>query len=379
MGDVRAMTSLDRRTFLKIGGAGLAGVAFAPLVSGCTSGIVDPVLTLDGFTPFITPTSQFYIQYGGRDTIEGWTMPDITREAWQLAITGEILNPMTLTWADIDAAVEDNAKRTILKTMRCVLDSHVRPGALGWTGNAYWGGIPLRYFLNRAKIDRDNAKRIVFSGYDGFSNNITLDRFGVSDLGAMEPLLVFEMNGEPLSREHGGPLRLMLLETYGFKNVKWLKTINASLFDRPTGQYQREGFVDDGIIRVASRSENITESLTVPAGKIEITGYALSGYGEVNRVEISIDDAPFISVTIDPFETQFGSVTLPRDIFQLEDRKAYPYVGVWTKWRYRWDAPIGRHTVAIRAIDSEGNTQPDEDFEIKDGQAGVVRYNITVA
>ena len=372
------MTPLDRRTFLKIGGAGLFGVAIAPLIAGCES-VVEPDRTLEGFTPFITPTDRFYVQNGGQDTIAGWSMPDITRETWLMQIKGEVATPATLTVGDLEAAAAAGQERTILKTMRCVLDSHLRPGALGWTGNAFWTGVPLRYFLERAGLDRANTKRINFRGADGFTNNITLERYGSADLGAMEPLLVYRMNGEPLTREHGGPVRLLLLETYGYKSIKWITEVNASIFNTPTGQYQREGFVDDGVIRVSSRSENVSENLTVRAGLVEITGFAVSGYGAVSRVEVSIDDNPFAAAEIEPLERLLHAVVLPPTIVQLADRNAYPYRGVWTKWRMRWNAPAGEHTVAIRAIDSAGNTQEEDDLEIRDGQTGVVRYTVRVS
>lgn len=372
------MTELDRRAFLRLGGVSLLGVAIAPLLGGCGS-VVDPDRTLEGFTPFITPTDRFYVQNGGSDTIAGWTMPDIARETWLMLIKGEVQTPMTIAFGELETAAAAGQARTILKTMRCVLDSHLRPGALGWTGNAYWTGVPLRYFLEQAGLDRSNTKRINFRGADGFTNNITLERFGAADLGAMEPLLVYRMNGEPLTREHGGPVRLLLLETYGYKSIKWLTEVNASIFNAPTGQYQREGFVDDGIIRVASRSENVSENLSVRAGLVEISGFALSGYGAVSRVEVSIDDAVFQAAEIEPLERLLNAVALPQDIVQLADRNAYPYRGVWTKWRHRWTAPAGDHVVAIRALDSAGNVQEEDDLEMRDGQTGIVRYTVKVS
>ena len=374
-----AMSRLDRRAFLKIGGAGLFGIAFSPLLGGCRTGPTEPAFTQAGFTPFITPVNRFYLQYGGRDTIAGWQMPEIDRAAWQLKLTGELTTPMTISWSDLQAAARAGHERTILKTMRCVLDSHVRPGATGWTGNAYWTGVPLRHFLDAAGLDRANAKRLVFTGADRFSNNITLERYGLADRGEMDPLLVYEMNGESLTREHGGPVRLIILEGYGYKNIKWLTEVNAYLFNRPTGQYQREGFVDDGVMRVASRSENLSEPITLAQGLVEITGFAVSGAAAISRVEVSIDDAPYVAARIDPYEEVLGSTPLPSDILQLASRDSYPFRGVWTKWRYRWQAPAGEHTVAIRATDLEGNTQPEDDIEIQDGQTGVVRYTVTVS
>jgi DMSO/TMAO reductase YedYZ molybdopterin-dependent catalytic subunit len=373
------MSPLDRRTFLKIGSGALFGIAFTPLLGGCDGGTVEPPFTLEGFAPFITPTDRFYVQFGGRDTIDNWSMPSVERATWSMQIRGEVATPMTLTWTDIQTAIEQGHERTLLKTMRCVLDGHLRPGQTGWTGNAYWKGVPLRHFLDPAGIDRSRARRILFRGYDGFLNNITLERFGTGDLGEMEPLLVYAMNGEDLRPEHGAPVRLLLLETYGYKSIKWLQDVNVIAQNTPSGQYQREGFVDDGVIRVASRSENVAENISIAPGLVEITGHALSGAGKVSAVEISIDDAAFVPIEIEPYERVFGGLALPSDIYQLADRRAYPYRGVWTKWRYRWNAAAGAHTIAIRASDSSGAVQQEDDFDLKDGQSGVVRYNVTVS
>ena len=370
------MSPIDRRTFLKLGGAGILGVAFTPLLTGCDGGTVEPPYTNAGFAPFITPTSQFYVQHGGRDTIAGWTMPDLDRSA-QITIRGVVDAPMTITVDDIERAAAAGQKRTIFKTMRCVIDSHLRPGATGWTGNAVFTGVPLRYFLEQAEIDWAAAARINITGYDGFLNNISLERLGRTDQGEMEPLLVYQMNGEPLTREHGAPVRLIMLETYGYKNLKWLKDINVSIHDRVAGTYQREGFADDGVIRVTSRGENVSENVTLPSGLVEITGHALSGEGRITAVEISIDDAPYVPVELEPNDRIYGSLPLPTGI--LQQRENYPFRGVWTKWRYRWNAPSGAHSIAIRAKDSSGSVQPEIDTEITNGQSGIVRYLVTVS
>jgi DMSO/TMAO reductase YedYZ molybdopterin-dependent catalytic subunit len=376
---MKAMSPLDRRSFLKLGGVGLAGIAFAPIIGGCDSP-TQPPFTLEGFTPFITPTNQFYVQHGGRDTIPGWTMPDIARNDWELTIRGSVATPMSIRIGDIEAAAAAGQKRTILKTMRCVLDSHLRPGSNGWTGNAYWTGVPLRHFLDLAGLDRANTARINFTGYDGFLNNVTLERFGESDLGDMELLLVYQMNGEPLRREHGAPVRLVMLETFGYKSIKWLKDVNVSIHDRVVGTYQREGFVDDGVIRVTSRSENFAENIAIAPGAVEITGHALSGAGKITAVEVSIDNGPFQAAEIEPRERVLNGLPLPPDIVQLQSRDNYPIRGVWTKWRFRrWNATVGTHTVAIRASDASGATQTFGDVEIKDGLTGIARYSVTVA
>ena len=106
---------MDRRTFLKAGGAGLAGIVFSPVVSGCSDDPVAPAPST-GYAPFITPNEQFYVQHGGRDTIPGWRMPDLSSSSWSMKITGEVFEPMTLTMEDIRSAARAGEEGTIAAT-----------------------------------------------------------------------------------------------------------------------------------------------------------------------------------------------------------------------------------------------------------------------
>jgi DMSO/TMAO reductase YedYZ molybdopterin-dependent catalytic subunit len=373
------MDQFDRRSFLRLGGIGLAGIVFAPVLAGCDDDNPIAPETLAGFAPFITPRDQFFQQFGGRDTIEGWEMPTLTRDDWRLELTGEFLNPLTLSWSDLASMSAAGKERTLLKTMQCILDSPLRPGSTGLTGNAYWTGIPLRHVLELAQLDPDNTRRLVFTGADGFNNNVKQVRVTGGDQGAMDILLAYKMNGQDLTREHGGPVRLIIPEMYGYKNIKWLTEINASIFDRPVGQYQREGFIDDGVIRPNSRSENMKGDITVAAGLVEITGYAVSGYDGIARVEISVDGGQVSHAQIDSLVAHIEGTGLPAETVQLATQMSYPFPAVWAKWRYRWEASHGDHTVSIRAVDLSGRSQPDEDLDLKDGQTGVVHYHVKAA
>ena len=367
----------DRRTFLKLTGGLVLGAVCAPF-GGCEESPTEPEVT-EGISPFITPSDRFFVQHGGRDTIDGWTMPNLSRETWSLRIRGEVNTPMEIRWADFESAIRDKQSRSLFKTMRCIIDSPVRPGATGWTGNAYWTGIPLRYFLDKAGLDRQNTRRLHFRGADGFLNNVVVDRYSPQDSGAAEILLAYEMNGEFLTREHGAPVRLIVPEAYGFKNIKWLTDVNASIFPTAVGNYQRQGFIDDGVIRVVSRAENIADGIRLPVATIFITGFALSGNARVTTIEVSVDDGPWSRADVLPLPQLVAGHALPSNTVQLANPKAYPFAGVWTKWRYRWVASAGEHTIAVRATDDAGNVQAEEDFKITDGLSGIPRYRVSVS
>jgi DMSO/TMAO reductase YedYZ molybdopterin-dependent catalytic subunit len=378
------MSSMDRREFFRLAGAGITGVMFASVLPGCETHTVAPVNgpVNPGASPLITPVGDFFVQNGGEGDIAGWRMPDVSRESWTLRIRGEVENDLTFRFQDLMDLRDANREVTVLKTMQCILESPLRVTATGYSGNAYWTGVPLRPLLeDRAKIFYDSARRLLLKGSDGFVNNITIAR--MKERTRPEPLLVYEMNGAPLTREHGAPVRLLLQEDYGYKNIKWLSEIDATVDQRAIGNYQRNGFTDDATIRVTSRSTNLREHITLPAGAVEITGFAVSGAAPIKNMEISLDGgASWNIVALQSYE-QFRDELPARGagIAQVDNasQSDYPFLGVWVKWSYLWEnAGRGSYDVAIRATDAAGNIQPLQDVSIADGQTGVAHYRVTL-
>lgn len=372
--------ALDRRTFLKLGGASVVGITFVSLLDGCEQFAVTPLGNVEA--PFITPNDLFFVQNGGEGSLPNWTRPNIATDAWSLRIEGfkpaDLATPQTITYADLIAAAEAGQEMTIMKTIQCVLESPVRLTPTGFMGNAYWTGVPLKYFLDKAGVAA-TTKRLLFYGADGFTNNIKIGRVTDADAdGLLQPLLVYKMNGTTLTPEHGAPVRLILQEGYGYKNVKWLTKIQATAFDVQQGTYQDQGYADDGVIRVNSRSTVMREGTVLAAGTTVISGYAVSGYAPIEKVEIAIDAGPFQAAEIVPLAEIRSTENLPASIRQIAENQAYPYRTVWASWRFRWEAPAGEHTVRIRATDTVGNAQPDGDTNIYDGQTGVTTYRVTV-
>ena len=176
-----------------------------------------------------------------------------------------------------------------------------------------------------------------------FINNITVDRIVNPEPGLYPPILAYLMNGAPLTREHGFPVRLMVHEMFGFCNVKWIARTAAKFSNTDTGTYQTNGFSLKQM-KVTSRSTTLHEGSQIPPGPTEIAAFAVSGHEAIQLVEVSIDGGAFQPATLVPFEELTQKETFPPNIRQLADKLTYPYRAVWSKWVFQWNAPTGART-----------------------------------
>lgn len=307
-------------------------------------------------------------------SIPNWQQPDIARNDWRLTIDGLVNNSLSISYPDLlNLSASGNAV-TILKTMRCIIDTNEVGGLIG---TALWTGIPLDIFTDQAGID-PSARRFRIYGSDGFTNNIKIDRVkGNQDAELFPPILVTHMNGELLPQIHGGPVRLMLSEAFGYKNVKWIERIEAVASDAPFGTYQDAGFVDDGEQRVVSKITNPIGNGIVAAGLNRVFGVAVSGSSPISKVEFSIDDGPWEDASFVPLD---DIASIEPDIVssaQFAGGLTYPYRSVWTHWYFDADFPEGDHQIRVRAIDSAGNIQPEEDLDISDSVNAYPAISIT--
>jgi hypothetical protein len=336
---------LSRRVFVRgaLSTAALPWIACGsdgPVVAGIDAGPAAP-----SCPPFLTPVDEFFVQLGGRRTVEGWQMPDLDETAG-IEIGGLVEQRYTLRLSDLEADVDNHV--TVLNTLMCVLGSR---------GTQIWTGVPLRKVLDRAGVDQARARRVIFSGGDGFQNNLKLDDIYASPDDLFEPLLVFRMGGERLPRELGFPVRLLLNDRFGFKNTKWLTSIQVTDRDEAVGQYQDNGYADDGVITQVPIVESHKVTQDVPAGTIELCGFALSGHAAIDRVEVSLDGGAFEPSRLTPLDELLALHPELGDAAQLDapERFGFPLRGVWSAWRFELDVDAGAHEVDVRVYDARGN------------------------
>jgi DMSO/TMAO reductase YedYZ molybdopterin-dependent catalytic subunit len=137
------------------------------------------------------------------------TMPTFDPATWRLRIGGLVERPHELTYDELRA----------LPQVSEVADFHC---VTGWTvGNVHWRGVRFSDLLAQAgPLPRAHALQFV-SAEVPYVDYLTLDQANLPHV-----LLAWEMDGKPLLREHGAPVRVVIPEMYGYKNVKWVSEVN---------------------------------------------------------------------------------------------------------------------------------------------------------
>jgi hypothetical protein len=179
-----------------------------------------------------------------------------------------------------------------------------------------------------------NAIKAVFSAADDYKDSVALDR-------ALHPdtFLAWEMNGEPLRREHGFPARLLIPGIYGMKNVKWLSgiTIVDSNF---LGFWQNQGWDDKAPYQTASRIDVPLSRASLSAGPLSVGGVAFAGDRGIQSVEISTD---------------MGQTWLTAQV------KPGLAPNTWQLWRADIQVDRSVREIRVRAVDGLGHVQIREE------------------
>lgn len=293
---------------------------------------------------------------GGIFTLAHFGIPDIEgRQPRTIKIDGLVRRPIVLTLDD----VMRRPKRTVVSVHECAGNPVEPTQALRGVADLAWSGADLRGILDEAGIEP--AARFVWSygvdhgEYEGTQSESYLKDLPLERVMAGDAILAYEMNGEPLTTEHGAPVRLFIPGFYGTNCVKWLyrMTIADQRADGPmtTVLYNDRSSRSDGSKREAPPRpvwEIAPESIIVaPAPDVElrvgepvqIWGWAWAARG-VARVEVSTDGG-----------ARYGRA-------KLDGREQWS----WQRFSYEWiPASAGKTTISCRATDSDGVTQPKAD------------------
>jgi DMSO/TMAO reductase YedYZ molybdopterin-dependent catalytic subunit len=289
----------------------------------------------------------------------------VPTHAGSLEIGGAVRNPTTLTLDDLRAlpAVE----RAV--TLECAGNGRLatRPLPIGEPWGDYavstsrWTGALLSDVLEQAQPTADGVE-VRFEGADHGSYHLApvLPETNREDLAfvrslalehvtdpAAEILIAYEMNGQPLTPDHGAPFRLIVPNWYAVASVKWLKRIDV-LTEPYVGEFQTGHYIYEWpdrehervtLMRVRARITDPVPGATIATGEYTVRGKAWSGTGPVTDVDVSFTgEGDWHPAKLEP----------PKGPYQ------------WQDWSLDWDASdIGRHSLRARATDAAGNVQPD--------------------
>jgi DMSO/TMAO reductase YedYZ molybdopterin-dependent catalytic subunit len=301
-----------------------------------------------------TPRDQFF-------TTQHYGHPQVDPATYRLKITGLVDKPRSYSLDDLRRM----GGAELVAGFEC---SGNRRPLQGLCSNGKWTGIRLKALLDKAGV-KSEAREIVFFGADHAEEEVEFrtqkykveQQYGRSlsrdKALSSEPFLAYALNGEPLTRHQGFPLRLLVPGWYGAPNVKWLSQIHAQE-EQYLGKFQArwyrtlKGQMIDGEMKWTETAithmqlKSFIARLTREGNVHKMLGIVLNDGTPIKSVEVRIDDGPWQPATMDP-----------------ATREKYS----WKFFTYTWNAATpGEHTLVSRVTDVTGKVQPTaEELENK--------------
>jgi DMSO/TMAO reductase YedYZ molybdopterin-dependent catalytic subunit len=307
--------------------------------------IID-IRTID--SPF-TPKDQFF-------TTQHYGHPEVDPATFRLKISGLVDRPRTVSLDDL----RKMGGKELIAGFEC---SGNRRPLQGLSSNGRWTGVPVRTVLEQAGL-KPQARELVFFGADRGEEEVEFrtqkykveQQYGRSlprDIAlSPEPFLAYALNGEPLTRHQGAPLRLIVPGWYGAPNVKWLSEIHAQE-DQYLGKFQArwyrtlKGEMIDGEMKwtetaiTRMKLKSFIARVTANGGRHTVMGVVLNDGTPIKSVEVKVDDGPWQPATLDPATKAKYS---------------------WKLFTYQWNgATPGEHILVSRVTDATGTVQPTEE------------------
>jgi DMSO/TMAO reductase YedYZ molybdopterin-dependent catalytic subunit len=299
----------------------------------------------------LTPREQFF-------AINHYNRPEIDGASYRLKFTGMFSKPVEMTLAELRAMKSTD----LVNGYECSGNS--ARSMQGLSSCAKFTGVPLNVLLKHVGV-QPRAREVVFFGADRgkedvvfrqqtfkleqqFGRSITLENAMKPD-----PLIAWSLNGEPLTKENGFPLRLIMPGWYGVCNVKWLSEIHLQE-DRYLGNFQARWYrslrgvngtgedadpdtqwVETEVTRMHPKA--VIARVRKSGGAHQVFGFVLNDGTPLKTVEVQVDDGTWKPAKLDAANTKYS----------------------WKFFTYRWEgATPGEHTLVARATDADGTVQP---------------------
>ena len=306
-----------------------------PASSPPQTNLQNRIAPVPGTRPELTPTDEFY-----RIDINT-QVPTTDLTQWRLKLDGMVNTPLSLTLDEI----RQFPSITQALTMGCI--SNEVGGDL--IGTTVWTGVPFKTVLAKAGLKPD-AKYFNIQSFDGFYESVGIDE-------AMDErtLLVYEMNGAPLTPDHGFPLRIYIPNHFGMKQPKWIEIITAADTLGP-GYWVDRGWSPTAIAQTTSVVDTVVVNSNDPkTGTVSVGGIAWAGARGIQKVEVQMDDGAWSEAKLR--EPPLSQLT-------------------WVLWRIDFPYLSGRHSFRVRATDGQGKPQITDDRPPEpSGATGIDQYS----
>lgn len=217
---------VGRRVVLGMLAASVAGVLFGARVQDTFERVLTPVALRDptGVLGLLPTGARFRIY-----SVVGF-LPSRDRARYRLGVGGLVDRPLDLSFADL----AQRRPTALTRDFQCVT---------GWrVPDVLWRGVKLRDLLDEVGV-RPTATHVTFRSFDGaYTESLSLEQARRNDV-----LVAYEMEGHPISKAHGGPVRLYVAPMYGYKSIKWLDRIEVVEHEEP-GYWEVRGYDVDAWI-----------------------------------------------------------------------------------------------------------------------------------
>lgn len=407
-------TSVTRRYFLRCGTAGVAAMCALPLF--VRAGERSPALqkAVDDLETWLTKQNDFGDVSRGNPKPHSLDEPrrkevGLTRDTWKLEVAEDpdhkvrLRNPLTkekntaFTFKDLMKLAPKHAVR-FPKVMTCL--------NIGCPlGNGIWEGVPLREVIWLTQ-PAQNLRRVYYYGFHNddpkqmFRSSLPINRV-LEDLYDLPPvILCYKLNGQWLTPERGAPVRIVVPEAYGFKNIKWLSHIFLSNTWKSNDTYGEKGNDVDSPLKTFCETISVPPTVK-PDQPIAVTGYAQVGISGLKKVQVWIqnDDeqlpsgdkyftkAPWRDAEIlAPPKSWGGDIAdnrIPAPTYGFDPKTGQPKTWPMQLTKAHWAVllpglPAGKYTLRCRTIDKNGTAQPLPRPFRKSGRAAIAEVSLTV-
>ncbi len=169
----------------------------------------------------------------GQKEVKNWPVldlgaqPDVKPENWRLRIGGLVENPVVFTLEQFMTLPQEE----FVSDIHCVTQ---------WSRfDNHWRGVSSKALLDLVR-PKPEAAHVLFHAYDGYTTNVTLPVFAEANV-----LLAHSWEDQPIPRQHGGPVRVVIPDWYFWKSAKWVTRIELAAQDQP-GFWEVRGYHNEG-------------------------------------------------------------------------------------------------------------------------------------